>query len=500
VKVLTGGLASAAVVGALVAAAPAAAQAGAGGWEAAPAARSAQAARPDGLPTRWCGERNSLFATRGSGPEFKLVYAHPADRPDRFRAAADALQADAAAISRFVAWRSGWSRTVRFDMGTSCGPEYVNLAAVTLPRPRREYVGAAGPDFGAVADDVLQRLPVATDPRNVVVLADTIGDGRVLGTASPSSDDRDVAENAANYAGREAMVFSADSDLAGGLPGPMAFLHEMLHTIGAVAPGAPHGSGARHCTDAFDLMCYDDGAGLPMRWVCAPLEWVIGARIDCGGDDYFDPRPAPGSYLATHWNVYDSHFLGSCVTDLVAACGTDRSFAPGEATGAEPWRWEAPPAPRPALAAGRPMRGRQQTASPLRRVRRGRMAGFPLSTVRAQAYHDADERMPEPIVSVRSSSLRLPRGRWRVVSCVAAATTVAGITRHAPRCKGAGAFRLRRATQVRPPERTFSFARRGGMPRLAAGWVEVRGRGARERLWAGSLDRRDPDLLIRPDG
>jgi hypothetical protein len=65
---------------------------------------------------------------------------------------------------------------------------------------------------------------------------------------------------------------------------------------------------------------------------------------------------------------------------------------------------------------------------------------------------------------------------------------------------GAGSLRLRRATQVRPPERTFSFARRGGMPRLAAGWVEVRLGGARGPLWASSLDRRDPDLLVRPDG
>ena len=90
-------------------------------------------------------------------------------------------------------------------------------------------------------------------------------------------------------------------------------LHEITHTLGGVQPGSPHGTNGGHCSDRYDVMCYDDGAmkaGQTVVQACATVQY------DCNGEDYFNAAPAAGSYLASNWNVYDSNFLcapASCV-------------------------------------------------------------------------------------------------------------------------------------------------------------------------------------------
>jgi hypothetical protein len=76
-------------------------------------------------------------------------------------------------------------------------------------------------------------------------------------------------------------------------------------------------------------MCYteDSGAAHPMRMDCAALAGAIPESYDCGRDDYFNPAPAPGSYLATHWNTYDSAFLAPC-GEIAPACGGGNLWVP----------------------------------------------------------------------------------------------------------------------------------------------------------------------------
>jgi hypothetical protein len=95
-------------------------------------------------------------------------------------------------------------------------------------------------------------------------------------------------------------------------------------------------------------MCYleDSGASHPMRNDCPRIGGAIPQVYDCGHDDYFNPKPPAGSYLATHWNIYDNAFLAPC-TAIAPACG-------GGMAGLVP---EPPVATAGPQVAGNPRRG-----------------------------------------------------------------------------------------------------------------------------------------------
>jgi hypothetical protein len=83
--------------------------------------------------------------------------------------------------------------------------------------------------------------------------------------------------------------------------------HELGHTLGAVNNNAPNGSGAAHCVDEWDVMCYKDGPNVVIRTSCP--DRAHDQRLDCNHDDYYHTNPAAGSYLANNFNVADNLFL-----------------------------------------------------------------------------------------------------------------------------------------------------------------------------------------------
>jgi hypothetical protein len=94
----------------------------------------------------------------------------------------------------------------------------------------------------------------------------------------------------------------------------LLFQHETGHNMGAVQNSAPHTSGAYHCFEANDVMCYNDGGpyfagGGTLVSVCPSLTSVGLYAFDCGGDDYYNASPSANSYLGDHWNVSDSGWL-----------------------------------------------------------------------------------------------------------------------------------------------------------------------------------------------
>jgi hypothetical protein len=86
-------------------------------------------------------------------------------------------------------------------------------------------------------------------------------------------------------------------------------------------------------------MCYADGGP---KGVVSDLTYPAGCTNvaspawDCDRGDYFDPAPPAGSYLATHWNLFNSVYLcapATCFTDDGVVGGTGSAATPPPSSG-----------------------------------------------------------------------------------------------------------------------------------------------------------------------
>jgi hypothetical protein len=285
----------------------------------------------------WCGQTpppldDVEHRTQGSAPTFKVVYAHATDWPDGFATYAPVIQRAMRTAAGYVLQASGGRQSLRIDLGTSCGAQYVDIADVELPLTNQQYLLMPWQQrFNTISGQVKDIVGIKPLQNNVVIFADhTLGSDGVSGVGDIVSDDTPGPANLANQLGRSALLFGDGSP--GFAPQAVnslghAILHEMSHTIGAVQLSAPHSTGAAHCYDGLDVMCYNDGgfAWRPMT-VCQQLSY------DCGGDDYYNPSPSPGSYLATHWNLASSSLVcqaASCGTATAAIAPTPHVIVTG---------------------------------------------------------------------------------------------------------------------------------------------------------------------------
>jgi hypothetical protein len=272
----------------------------------------------------------------------KVVYAYAKDQAGEFQQFSDLIQRDVKAAVELVGDASGGQRSIAFDLGTECGPRYVDITSVPLKEDSRYYteLPTVHHRTAAIQVEVRARLGLDRPPEEAVAYADGasphvapqpgvslsgVNDALGLGgkrnfavylnigsiprgwtpargdlpgcpRGGPCQpDDRSGPENLANLGGYWAWVVQELHQLVG----HHAMLHEISHNLGAVQFSAPHSSGNGHCTDGngHDVMCPPLGAA-PKSPPC----------YDCGGDDYFDVNPSQDDHLATHWNVARSVF------------------------------------------------------------------------------------------------------------------------------------------------------------------------------------------------
>jgi hypothetical protein len=294
---------------------------------AAKAAEPKVAADAEGLTRDWTCSAPSTTNVADLDPtlpQIHVVYAYANDQPNDFANWADRLQGNVSVVQRFLSAQSGGTKALRFDMRTDCTDDAVDITTVQLPRPRSYYLD----NFTRVRTDTWAAFPGAfASQHDLMILADnlTAATNYWVGLGQYYPDDRPGSNNFNNGAGLTSVLWATansptDSWWDTETWWPEGFLHEITHNLGGVQETSEHATLAGHCWDESDVMCYDDGSGIAMQSYCPNGSGTIDESYDCGKDDYYAPAPPAGSYLATHWNVYNSAFMASCAA-VAPACG-----------------------------------------------------------------------------------------------------------------------------------------------------------------------------------
>ena len=263
------------------------------------------------LPTSWCGpERNAddtANELQNGGYKEHAVYMIPSDGPDRFGMFAGPIQSDALAASALL--ETSYGRAIRFDLGTSCGSQYLDITVVRMAATRAQ-LEAAGQTGTGTFDMVSKALDAAGLPtiqstdslskaaqytRNWVVWLDGPAPPGTCGQASIYDDPSRRDTNLNNYGGKVAVVFPNGDDA---FCSSNAVRHEIGHNLGALQPSAPHAFDGSHCNDAIeDTMCYSNSPRVS--------NGQRGQFFDYRNDDYWDPA---GGALPW-WTVNLNRFL-----------------------------------------------------------------------------------------------------------------------------------------------------------------------------------------------
>src|SRR5205085_12496111 len=98
----------------------------------------------------WCGTESStddLVNEVDNGPyRYHGVYMLAADAPDRFGSLATSMQTDAFQASSLL--ESSYGRAIRFDIGTSCGSQFLDISVVRMPQTSAQMAALAHSSSG----------------------------------------------------------------------------------------------------------------------------------------------------------------------------------------------------------------------------------------------------------------------------------------------------------------------------------------------------------------
>lgn len=271
----------------------------------------------------------ACYGNGSDGYRVQLLYARSSTGADRFSTYAASFQSWAARLNQVVmdsAAQTGGTRRVRFVTDSSCNPV---VGRVTLP-------SFAMSSFSNMVTE-MHRLGYSRTDRKYLIWADS---NVYCGISELYVDDSPDPTPGRNYNNGNFLIQGSVGRVDNGCWGlpNMVEAHELLHLLGGVQKSAPNATPGFHCLDESDRLCYQDGStSARTRNVCPSANEAL---YDCNHDDYFSTAPAPGSYLATHWNTANSAFLsaqtplnpGSTTTTLPPPTTTSTTAPPPTTT------------------------------------------------------------------------------------------------------------------------------------------------------------------------
>lgn len=211
-----------------------------------------------------------------------------------------------------VSMTVAWANKILQDSAAQVGAKR-DFRFVTDPKCRltAKNVWTQNPNPAGVVD-TMQRVNLKSTNRIYLMILGKgfLNENNLAGWTTVNADENpDPRFNATSHVTSYAVI--AESD-------PRAIAHELAHTMGATHATAPGATWGGHCKDGgyawnyqADVMCYNDegGAITNVADKCVNDAGRPEAYYDCRKDTYFNPKPKPGSYLATHWNMANSLYL-----------------------------------------------------------------------------------------------------------------------------------------------------------------------------------------------
>jgi hypothetical protein len=231
--------------------------------------------------------------TGTDGRRVQVIYARRFDAPNRLNEYLSSFRtwsAQASQIYTDSAAQTGGERYLRFVHDSGC---VIDVDSVTLS-------AAGASDFNTMVGELTAKGYSSSNRKYLVFLDVNNDDICGLGTVYP--DDSAGTGNTNNVVRGYALIYN------GCWSNTRTIVHELGHNFGAVQASAPNATSWSHCTDEWDIMCYEDGSGERMVVTCPDTTYQ--GLLDCNHNDYFHTNPPAGNYLASHWNVARSGWLG----------------------------------------------------------------------------------------------------------------------------------------------------------------------------------------------